>query len=111
MKCDGFDSPTIVCIQHCISIIFFKDAVKLIGQTIQEPFSFILSSREDNQVEVGYAQHLENFLQLRVEHNISLDVLSRYIASSILMDAYPPDMHSKLCIPTPYTSLTIPHRI
>ena len=47
-----------------------------------------------------YVQHLKYFLQLHFDHNISLDVLSRYIASTILMDAYPPDMHSKLPINT-----------
>lgn len=79
---------------------FFKDAVKHTAQTIQEPFSFVLSSRKGNRIESEYIQHLKNFLQLHFDHNISLNVLSRYIASTILMDAYPPDMHSKLHINT-----------
>ena len=79
---------------------FFKNAIKHTAQTIQESFSFVLSSRKENRIEVEYVQHLKNFLQLHFDHNISLDVLSRYIASTILMNVYSSDMHSKLHINT-----------
>lgn len=77
---------------------FFKDAVKHTGQTIKEPLSFLRSSHKNNQIEMEYPQCLENFFQLCMEHDISLGVLLRYMASSRPLDAYPSDTHSKLCI-------------
>lgn len=74
---------------------FFKDAVKHTARTVHKLFSFVQSSRKQNHIEVEYIQHLENFLQLHTTHHISLHILSHYIASTILLDAYPPDMHSK----------------
>ena len=77
---------------------FFNDAIKHTAHIVQTPFNFILSSRKENRVEVEYIQHLESCLRLHKSHQLPFDILLRYIASTILLDAYPPDMHSKIHI-------------
>lgn len=79
---------------------FFADAMKHIAQIVQNLFDFILSNRKKNLIEIEYAQHFANFFKFRVNHNISLDILSKYIASTIIMNVYSSNMHSKLFIET-----------
>ncbi len=74
---------------------FFKNAMKHTAQIIKKSFNFILFNRKDNHIENEYVQHLENFLQLSVKQNISLDTFFSYMTSTILMNVYSSDMHNK----------------
>lgn len=77
---------------------FFKEALKHTARTIIEPFDFVLSSRLGNSISLDYIDHLINFLQLGLQNNVSDKVMTTYIVSTILMDAYPIGMHSKFVL-------------
>lgn len=72
---------------------FFDYAWSHLAATSNEPFDFILTSRADNEVPPHVGKHLVSFLQriksLRWLRNFAIPV----IASSILLDSYPPNVH------------------
>jgi hypothetical protein len=77
---------------------FFHYALNHVAATSVEPFNFISASRIENPVASNLRDHLVEFL-----HNIKTpQKLFRFaipiIASSFLLDGYPPDMHCKLAI-------------
>jgi hypothetical protein len=77
---------------------FFQYACTHITTTLEEPFDFIRTSRLENAVATDLKEHLSNFLL-----NITTpESLKRFaipiIASSILLDNYPPGMHCKFCV-------------
>ncbi len=74
---------------------FFRRAVDHVAHTITEPFDFIQSSRIDNEIYDDYRDHLISFLRTGKDFFLSYERLTSFIASTILMDAYPPKMHSK----------------
>ena len=63
--------------------------------TITRPFSFIRASRQQMEVPGDYQLHLTRFLKLCAQNRIPSESLAPYIASSILLNAYPPSMHRK----------------
>jgi len=75
---------------------FFTDAVKHTARTITEPFDFLLSSRRTNPVSVNFPVHLSEFLRLSTQRGLSHRMRTTFIASTILLDAYPPGMHCEL---------------
>jgi len=79
----------------CHFAAFFHYAVNHVVAASVEPFNFISASRIDNPVSSNLGEHLTDFL-----HNIKtpqklLKFAIPMIASSLLQDAYPPDMHRK----------------
>ena len=81
----------------CHFAAFFHYALKHVVAA-SEPFNFISASRIDNPVSSNLGEHLTDFL-----HNIKtpqklLKFAIPMIASSLLQDAYPPDMHRKLMV-------------
>lgn len=74
---------------------FFQAALCHVAATIREPFNFIHSSRVGNAISHEYTSHLQNFLSIGLKYRVSYETISSYIASAILMDAYPPKMHSE----------------
>jgi hypothetical protein len=75
---------------------FFHYALSHVAATSVEPFNFITSSRIENPVPRNLRDHLVDFL-----HNIRtpqklLQFGIPFIASSLLLDSHPPDMHCKL---------------
>jgi len=75
---------------------FFRLAVGHIVATPNQPFDFVLASRRDNKVQADLEQHLSRFLQLGLKNNAVQESLVIMIASTIILDAYPPKMHGKL---------------
>lgn len=77
---------------------FFKHACDHFVTTRDEPFNFIETSRLHNPVSLEIEKHLSRFLK----HIRSPQELSEFaipvIASSLLLNAYPPDMHGKIPI-------------
>lgn len=77
---------------------FFQMAISHTASSILRPFDFITASRLGNEVDVDHASHLTTFLRLGKHHQIADDTVAAFVASSMLLDAYPPKMHSKfLC--------------
>jgi len=74
---------------------FFRMAVTHTATSFLRPFDFVLASRQNNEVGSDHADHLTTFLRLGTQAELSWDVITNYIASSILLNAYPPRMHSQ----------------
>lgn len=74
---------------------FFRMAVAHTASSLSEPFDFILASRCSNEIRSDHTDHLSSFLSLGAGRNTSCDSMTDYIASTILLDAYPPGMHCK----------------
>ncbi len=72
---------------------FFQMAVSQTAASVLRPFNFVTASRLGNEVGPDHADHLTSFFRLGVDHGLSNDIMGRFIASTILLDAYPPRMH------------------
>ena len=64
-----------------------------ISQTLTEPFNFIRASRTHNPPASDLSQHLINFLSKITDPNSLKNFAVPLVASSMLLDSYPPDMH------------------
>ncbi|KAK3167631.1 hypothetical protein OEA41_010758 [Lepraria neglecta] len=73
---------------------FFSCAIHHLAKSTDQPFDFIESTRLQNQVQHDYSDHIATFVALSTDVFISYGSLTSFIASSILMDAYPPRMHA-----------------
>lgn len=73
----------------------FDSALNHVSHSIQEPFDFARAAREANPLGTNYSAHVENFLSLTMAQAIPIEAVCSFIASSVLMDAYPPNMHSE----------------
>jgi hypothetical protein len=74
---------------------FFRRAVTHIVATPDQPFDFVLASRRDNKILADLDQHLSRFLRLGLKHGAAQESLIIIIASTVILDAYPPKMHGK----------------
>jgi hypothetical protein len=61
----------------------------------QEPFNFIESSREENPVSLDLERHLSRFLEYIKTPDQLIGFAAPVIASSLVLDSYPPDAHRK----------------
>ena len=73
---------------------FSHRALKHISHSLDTPYDFIGQSRTGNELDDIYADHMMIFASVCKENFLSFKSLSYYVASSILLDAYPPRMHS-----------------
>ncbi|KAL4993992.1 FabD/lysophospholipase-like protein [Aspergillus recurvatus] len=71
----------------------FSKAVQHTAASIADKFNFIAAARRGNEVGEDYAGHLQTFLAASKRHKTPYDSVASFIASSIIMDAYPPRMH------------------
>ena len=74
---------------------FFHQAFTNLAQSLDKPFDFISKSRTGNELDETYSDHVMIFANVCMENFVSMKSLSHFIASSILLDAYPPRMHGK----------------
>ncbi|QKX60482.1 uncharacterized protein TRUGW13939_07627 [Talaromyces rugulosus] len=72
---------------------FFRLALEHVAKTASDPFDFIAATRADNLLEGAFVGHIINFLRLSLALDVSYYDMASFIASAILMDAYPPNMH------------------
>lgn len=72
----------------------FSRAIQHTANSISQPYCFISASREGSELLNGYNEKLATFFQLGGQMNLDRDMLASYTASSMLMDFYPPEMHS-----------------
>ncbi|KFY31633.1 hypothetical protein V493_00940, partial [Pseudogymnoascus sp. VKM F-4281 (FW-2241)] len=56
-------------------------------------FSFIDASREDFKVSPNFPQHLRSFMSALADKKLPGHFAWEFIASAIILDAFPPDMH------------------
>jgi hypothetical protein len=74
---------------------FFDMALRNFATSPLEPFDFIKSSREDNPVSPNFHHHLKSFMSLWSKQKLPDGILWDFIASAIVLDGFPPDMHCK----------------
>ena len=74
---------------------FFDDALEHIRSDIFTPFNFIESSRKSNPLDGSFILHLLAFLGETIRVHTEYSAVASYIASAILMDAYPRAMHGR----------------
>ncbi|KAG0645016.1 Intracellular membrane-associated calcium-independent phospholipase A2 gamma [Hyphodiscus hymeniophilus] len=72
---------------------FFDMALRNFATSPQHTFDFIGSTRESNPVPASFLQHLTSFMGLCSEHKLPANILWDFIASAIILDSFPPDMH------------------
>jgi hypothetical protein len=75
---------------------FFQVAVE--DTVLRRPFDYIRASRHGNELQADYKDYLASFLRLGAASGASYDDMAAYIASTILLDAYPPGMHRKFAL-------------
>lgn len=90
---------------------FFPLAIDHVAHSVLEPFDHIARTRQGNPVGEDYVNHVTNFISLGNDHFVSWNNLTSFLASSILMDAYPPRMHSKSARSGTLSTLTNTTRI
>ena len=74
---------------------FVKQAVRHVATSFTTPFNFMETTRLSNPLKPDYRAHLSACFTLARHYHVSYETLASFIASSILLDAYPPRMHSK----------------
>jgi hypothetical protein len=73
----------------------FAAAVRQFAPSVSVPFNFVWASRLENPVSEACGDNLGHFINLAKSLNITRDLVLDYIASAIVMDAYPPGMHGR----------------
>lgn len=74
----------------------FEDALRGLAADMLSPFDPLLLSRKGNPLNGSFVFHLSSFLKQGICLHVPYESLTSYVASVILMDAYPPLMHSKV---------------
>jgi len=73
----------------------YEKAILHTTETITQQFSFLLAAQGVNTPLIDWKDHLLTFMELGARIKLPYDALASHIASSLLMNAYPPGMHRK----------------
>jgi hypothetical protein len=87
------DTRTLFSARHFAAL--FQYACDHFSQGSEEPFSFIKASRKQNPIAEDLAKHISNFLKHIKLAKELMEFAAPVIASSFLLDNYPPESHSK----------------
>lgn len=79
---------------------YFGEAVKHTARTAVETFDYVGSSRHVNPISTDFSEHLINFLKFGTQCDLPENTWTSYIASVILVDAYPRGMHCESAVDT-----------
>ena len=71
----------------------FQAAIGHLARTIDVAFDFVHAARTNNLVYDDLQQHVRQFGEIATGAGIDDEAMDCYIASCLLMDAYPPGMH------------------
>lgn len=72
---------------------FFEKALGRFCKWPHGSFDFIRASRDKTMVNQEFYEHIGRLISLCLEHKVPDTILLPFIASAILMDSFPPDMH------------------
>ncbi|KFY32432.1 hypothetical protein V493_00208 [Pseudogymnoascus sp. VKM F-4281 (FW-2241)] len=72
---------------------FFDLALQNFAKSPLSTFSFIHASRDDFKVSPNFPQHLRSFMSVLADKKLPCHFVWEFIASAIVLDAFPPDMH------------------
>ncbi|KFZ04602.1 hypothetical protein V502_10028 [Pseudogymnoascus sp. VKM F-4520 (FW-2644)] len=73
---------------------FFDLALQNFATSPLSAFSYIRASREYFKVSPNFAHHLSSFMSVFADNKLPDHIAWEFIASVIILDAFPPDMHS-----------------
>lgn len=85
---------------------FFDMALREFAASPRQTFDFIQHTREDNPTPPNFQCHLASFMTLCSEQKLPESILWDFIASAIVLDCFPPDMHCKCRVSTTADILT-----
>lgn len=71
----------------------FQLATRHICLSFSTRFDFITATRQQSPLDGAFSSHLIDFLKLGGKSSLPYDGISSHVASAILIDAYPPNMH------------------
>ena len=71
-----------------------RKAALHVAQNPHTIFNYILAARQNYPVDESLTDHLRSFVALSKNAEVSESAVSDYVASALLMDSYPPGMHS-----------------
>ncbi|PTB40407.1 hypothetical protein M441DRAFT_70208 [Trichoderma asperellum CBS 433.97] len=78
------------CVRHTVEFLY--TASEIVTRSSCEPFDYINRSRDNNPIATDFVKHLTTFLCYFDDENMKQLALP-HIASSIILDQYPPGMH------------------
>lgn len=87
------DARTLFSVTHFATL--FRYACDHFSQPTEEPFDFIKASRKQNPIAEDLAEHISNLLKYIKSAKELMEFVVPIIASSFLLDNYPPQSHSK----------------
>ena len=93
------DSQLLFSVTHFAAL--FKYACGHFAETMDQPFNFISASRRYNPVASDLEDHLSNFLRHVKKPTELTEFAVPIIASSFLLDTYPPGAHSRWALSSP----------
>lgn len=102
-RLERVNTHTLFSMVHVVA--FFDMALRDFARSPRHTFDFIQRTREDNPVPPNFQSHLASFMSLCSEQKLPESILWDFIASAIIMDCFPPDMHCK-CSTYPSPILT-----
>ncbi len=76
---------------------FFQIVVSQTAVSALRSFNFVTTSRLDNEVDSDHFDHLTSFLRFEMYRDLSNDIMTSFIASSILLNVYSFNMHREYC--------------
>ena len=71
----------------------YLEALRHLATTKERPFDVVSTARHDMPPQTDYVDHLLNFFSLRPKELAYRKATVAHMASSILLDAYPPNIH------------------
>ena len=92
IRAEKLNSHTLFSMVH---ITKFFDAALHQFATSPQTFDFIQHARETYPVSQTFQHHLNTFMNLCSENNTPSSVIWEFIASVVILDSFPPDIHSK----------------
>lgn len=101
IKFGGTEKILSSCFPQHISPPYSSTPVGIFAETIDQPFNFISASRRYNPVASDLEEHLSNFLRHVGKPTELTEFAVPMIASSFLLDNYPPGAHSRWALSSP----------
>lgn len=71
----------------------FTDAVRYTSFQLDKPFNFLISARRRDCDFIDYVEYLSNFTRIAISTKIRWMNVTRFITSTILLDAYAPRLY------------------
>jgi hypothetical protein len=75
--------------------VFFESALRHVATCASPPFSFILATRQCNQIQDHLWLYLRDFVRVCAANHTSQEATLEYMASALMLNSLPPGIHRK----------------